>query len=300
MEFGRVTESEIAKVDFSLPLEGARNKRVIDKYATESPSQIYIGCAKWGRKDWVGKIYPKGTKDADFLRIYAKQFSTIELNATYYRMPNRAQVLHWKDMVGADFRFCPKFTDVISHHKQLKDSINETNAFLLAIDAFAENLGPAFLLLPPHFKPDSFSVLENYVRSLPTDFSYHIEFRHIDWYKPEMLERVLDLFEANNTGSIITDTSGRRDCAHMQLTNHTAFVRFVGNSLHPTDYSRVDAWIQRLKYWIDNKLPKIYFFMHQHEELHSPELCAYTIQQLNKHAGLSIKEPLFVSQQSLF
>jgi len=95
----------------------------------------------------------------------------------------------------------------------------------------------------------------------------------------------------------IEDASGRRDCVHMRLTTPEAFIRFVGNGLHPTDYTRIDSWIQRIKSWKQQGIRTVYFFMHQHEELHSPELCKYVIQQLNKHCGTSIPEPAFVETE---
>jgi len=108
------------------------------------------------------------------------------------------------------------------------------------------------------------------------------------------------MLENTNTGAIITDASGRRDCVHMRLTTPEAFIRFVGNGLHPTDYIRIDDWVQRIKSWLESGIQKVYFFMHQHNELHSPELAKYLIQQLNMHCGLSIPEPVFIQKTSLF
>src|SRR5687768_9989431 len=80
----------------------------------------------------------------------------------------------------------------------------------------------------------------------------------------------------------------------MRLTTPTAFIGAVGNGLHPTDYTRVDDSVQRIKKWMDSGIHKIYFFMQQHEEIHSPELCRYVIEQLNKHCGTNIPEVKFV------
>ena len=102
------------------------------------------------------------------------------------------------------------------------------------------------------------------------------------------------MLQRNNVGSIITDAAGRRDCVHMRLTTPQAFIRFVGNGLHPTDYTRIDAWVERIATWLHAGIEKIYFFMHQHEELHSPELCRYLIRQLNDRCKANIKEPVFV------
>ena len=75
MEFGRVTEKEITAIDFSLPEEPTANKLVLKK--TGKKPLVYVGCAKWGRKEWVGKIYPQGTKEKDFLKLYVENYSSI-------------------------------------------------------------------------------------------------------------------------------------------------------------------------------------------------------------------------------
>jgi uncharacterized protein YecE (DUF72 family) len=98
-------------------------------------------------------------------------------------------------------------------------------------------------------------------------------------------------------GVVITDTAGRRDCCHMHVTIPKTFIRFVGNSLHPTDYTRIDAWIKRMKYWLDNGLQELYFFMHMHDEAFSPELTVYLVERLNKKCGLNLQIPQFVEGQ---
>ncbi len=86
----------------------------------------------------------------------------------------------------------------------------------------------------------------------------------------------------------------------MRLCTPEAFIRFVGNSLHKTDYERIDEWVDRIKKWLDAGLEKCYFFVHQHEELFSPELCKYTIEQVNAKCSTSIKVPTFFNEDLLF
>jgi hypothetical protein len=81
----------------------------------------------------------------------------------------------------------------------------------------------------------------------------------------------------------------------MHLTIPKAFIRYVGNSLHPTDYTRCDAWIERMKHWLDKGLQELYFFMHMHDEATSPELTVYLVEQLNKRCGLQLQQPTFVN-----
>jgi uncharacterized protein YecE (DUF72 family) len=295
MEFGKVTPEQLDNINFALPPDRPETTALLLKEKNGKAPAIYVGCAKWGRKDWIGKIYPKGTKEVDFLSHYAKHFNCIELNATFYRMPTKSQTAGWKNKVGPNFQFCPKFTDQISHMKRLKDVRELTDRFLEGISGFGENLGPVFLMPHPAMGPKTLETMIAFIKSLPKDIRLFIELRHPEWYENEdAFEDIFDSFQQNNVGSIITDASGRRDCVHMRLTTTEAFIRFVGNGLHPSDYTRVDDWVQRIKKWIDEGIQKIYFFMHQHDEIHSPELAKYVIQQLNKHCVANITEPVFV------
>ncbi len=294
MEFGKVNQHELDTIDFTLPPDHLNTTRILASQKAKKPTTFYVGCAKWGRKDWIGKIYPVGTKEKDFLAHYAKHFNSIELNATYYRMPTKSQVKTWKDKVGSNFKFCPKFVETITHYKRLRDVQEEVDTFLEAIYEFKENLGPVFLMPHPQMGPKSLLVQQAFIKSLPTDIQIFVEQRHPEWYSNiEAFDELFHTMESCGAGAVITDASGRRDCAHMRLSSPEVFIRFVGNSLHPTDYTRIDDWVQRIHTWMQVGIQTIYFFMHQHEELHSPELIKYLIEQLNRHCGTSLPEVKF-------
>ena len=91
---------------------------------------------------------------------------------------------------------------------------------------------------------------------------------------------LLDLLAEHNAGTVITDVAGRRDVLHLGLSSHCAMIRFVGNSLHPTDYLRIDRWLDLLVQWMSEGLREIYFFSHQPDNILSPEICIYLIEQL--------------------
>lgn len=297
MEFGKVTPEELEQIDFTLPPDPEVNSTVLKPRKT--PTKFYIGCAKWGRPDWVGKIYPKGTKPKDFLEHYAKLFNCIEFNAVFYRMPFPSDIQKWKEKVPKGFLFCPKFVDTITHRKRLKNVEFETGKFLEAITEFKENLGPLFLMPHPQMSPKQKDTLFHFIETFPKDLDMFVEMRNPQWYEnPEGYDRELyDFLKKHKRGTIITDATGRRDCVHMHLSTPECFVRFVGNSLHPTDYTRIDEWVQRIKQWMEQGLKTCYFFMHQHEELHSPELIKYLIVELNKHCGTDIPEPVLLYEQ---
>ena len=88
MDFGRINESLLDSLDFSLPADHKQTESLLSQNKKWSKLEIHVGCAKWGRADWIGKIYPKGTKAGSFLDEYAKQFNCIEFNAMYYGLPS--------------------------------------------------------------------------------------------------------------------------------------------------------------------------------------------------------------------
>jgi len=300
MEFGKVSDAELKQIDFTLPTDPPQNKEVLKK--GKGKTKFYIGCAKWGRKDWIGKLYPKGTKEKDFFEYYAHQFNAIEFNGFFYNLHSAEQVQKWKSKVDKNFRFCPKFTQSITHFKRLKDTKHEVDAFLSVITEFKENLGPVFLMPHPQMGLKQLPTIETFINDLPTDIDLFLELRHTDWYMdksgydPELYNFLRD----HKRGTIITDAAGRRDCVHMHLSTPECFIRFVGNGLHPTDYTRCDDWIKRIKKWMDEGLETCYFFMHQHEELHSPELIKYFIDELNKHCGTKVHAPIIQPEGTLF
>jgi uncharacterized protein YecE (DUF72 family) len=163
--------------------------------------------------------------------------------------------------------------------------------------AFGDNLGPLFLQVGDNFTPKSFPDLKLYLEKLPKDVPVFLELRHKEWYGiPEFRKQIFDLLHELNIGAVITDASGRRDVVHMELPTPHAFIRFVGNSLHTTDYARVDEWIVRIKQWQQMGLQSVWFFMHQHDERYSPELADYVIDELNKALGLNMMRPQFLDR----
>ena len=295
MEFGRVPESELDNINFKLAADPAFNKTILTDKRVTTP-KVYIGCAKWGRTEWVGKIYPPKTKEKDFLDHYVKHYNSIELNATHYKIYGATGIAKWAAKAGdKDFLFCPKMYQGVTHRGSLLKKEFITTEFLRGIVAFEKHLGPVFVQVSDLFTPKRKEELFIFLRSLPTDMSFFVEVRHPDWFRiPSVRDELTEFLRSVNMGMVITDTSGRRDCAHMYLTVPKAFIRYVGNSLHPTDYTRVDDWIDRMKYWLDKGLQELYFFMHMHDEAKSPELTVYLVDKLNAVCGLQLTKPRFI------
>ncbi len=298
MEFGKIDRSTLDQVNFYLPDDREETSRLLSQVDRREPKQLaaYVGCAKWGRKDWIGRIYPEGTRESDFLAHYGRFFNSIELNATFYRLPSITQTSAWSKQVGSEFRFSPKVSQIISHIKRLKDVKELSDRFFRGITGFGEKLGPVFLMPHPAIGPKGFDTLRAFVDAMPSDVKVFVEMRHKEWFgDQESFKKLFDFFESAGVGSVITDAAGRRDCVHVRLTVPEAFIRFVGNGLHPSDYARVDEWVQRIRKWKEQGLKAVYFFMHQEDEVHSPELAQYVISKLNEHCGTQLQVPRFLS-----
>ena len=295
MEFGRVPVEELDNINFTLPAEPAFNGQVLKGKRVASP-KVYLGCAKWGRTEWVGKIYPLKTKEKDFLDQYVKHYNSIELIATHYKVYGAAGIAKWAAKAGdKDFMFCPKMYQGVTHRGSLLNKEFITTEFLRGIVAFEKHLGPVFVQVSDAFTAKRKEELFTFLRSLPTDMQFFLEVRHPDWFGKEAVRDELFAFlRSINMGIVITDTSGRRDCAHMHLTVPKAFIRYVGNSLHKTDYTRVDEWIHRMQFWLNNGLEELYFFMHMHDEAFSPELTVYMVDKMNAACGLNLTKPKFI------
>ncbi|MCR9144135.1 MAG: DUF72 domain-containing protein [bacterium] len=311
MDFGRVEpgSDDFARIDLSLPLDPPGTIALLDspglrslRESSAADPNIYVACPVWNHPGFINLIYPADARPPEYLRHYARHFNSIELNTTYYGV--RPELLQrWRAMVPPDFKFVPKLSKTISHDRQLRDCESETLRFCNAVAELGDNLGPLFLLLPGGFAPDRFEDLARYVRRFPRELELSIELRHPAWFASEAGERIWSIFEEHGVTAIITDVAGRRDVLHQRLTSMrgTAVVRFVANGLHPTDYARLDEWIERLAEWLERGMQSVYFFLHQPDESQNVALAIYMIEALNRRCGLDLRPPEPIArQQELF
>lgn len=297
MDFGRVDPRDLKSTHFTLPEEPAWNKTILTGKKAKAP--VYLGCAKWGRKEWVGKLYPPKTKERDFLQHYVEHYNSIELNATHYKIYGPTAIERWDRLAGEkDFKFCPKMYQGVTHRGSLKGKDFLTTEFLRGVLAFGNHLGPIFIQFSESFGPGRKEEIFVFLKSLPVDLQFFVEVRHPEWFRNEVIfHELLSNLSSLNMGIVITDTAGRRDCCHMHLTIPKTFIRFVGNSLDPTDYTRCDDWVKRIKYWLEAGIQELYFFMHMHDEAYSPELTNYLTKKLNAACRLDLPVPVLLTEK---
>ena len=291
MEFGHI--QDVDKIAFELPPDHRANQRVLGIRQTVSylQPQVYIGCPTWANKAWLGSYYPAGTPDKELLHWYSKQFNTIEVNTTYYRIPDTTTINRWRDLVTPNFTFCPKLPQLVSQDWHLTQAVEFSKAFYEAIQGLDEHLGMSFLQLPPTFGLSKIDELLKYLEKMPEKWPLAIELRDPTWFaQPEKAEILYKAMEDLGVATVITDVAGRRDVLHQRLTCSTVFIRFNGYGLHSTDYTRIDAWVQRLLQWIEQGLQTVYFFVHQQDVNHAPVLINYLIDKLKQQGGISLEK----------
>ena len=264
-------------------------------------SQYYIGCPVWACESWVGKIFPRGARRADWIKHYSRCFNTVEGNTTFYAMPTVETAKRWAEQADGGFRFALKFPRIISHEKQLMHSEVDTEQFLacLRILQAADCLGPSFLQLPPGFAANQFDLLEKYLRFLPSDLPFAVEPRHHDWFSEPFEQQLDDLLTELEIDRVIFDSralfsqppsdpiekeSQRRkpkSPIRQTVTGKHPFLRFVGRN----DLDLVDPWIAEwapvVAGWISKGL-KPYIFTHSPDDAFAPEFAWNFHKQLQR------------------
>ncbi len=291
MKFGKL--ENIEQVNFQLPSDAEGTGELLRKLPQrKEPLQLYVGCTGWNMKEWIGSLYPPKTKSEDFLYYYSRQFGTIELNTTHYRIPTLEIINKWRKTSPEHFRFCPKIPQTISHSRDLGLSKEQTQLFCENVSELGDKLGCCFMQLPPYFGFDRLNLLERFLANFPKQIPLAVELRHESWFaEPEKTETLGRLLEKYQISPVITDVAGRRDVLHQRLTTDTALIRFVGNALHATDYSRIDEWVERLADWHNKGLKQVFFFPHEPDNILAPRIAAYFIEKINIRCGLNMHIP---------
>ncbi len=151
----------------------------------------HIGTSGWSYPHWAkGLFYPRGLASGEWLRFYAGEFGTVEVNATYYRLPARKTVERWREVTGPGFRFAVKLWGTVTHRKRLRAAGTEIRSFLAAVQDLGEKRGPLLVQLPPSFRKDA-ERLDRFLGELArasarSPWRVAVEFRHPDWLDEEV------------------------------------------------------------------------------------------------------------------
>jgi len=162
---------------------------------------ILIGTSGYNYPEWRGSFYPEKFPTAKMLPYYAERFFTVEINYTFYRMPNAKTIAGWNAETPAGFVFALKASRRITHDARLKDVDEPLRYFLDTARALGPKLGPVLFQLPPFFKKD-LDRLGDALFLLPSGIRSAFEFRHDSWFS----EDVYALLRTRNAALCIADT----------------------------------------------------------------------------------------------
>lgn len=208
-----------------------------------------IGCSGWNYDSWRhGVFYPERCPARKWLEYYARHFDTVEVNATFYRLPTVKTVQTWVDQTPEDFVFAVKMSRYVTHVKRLRELAPSLELFYSRIEPLARSpkLGPVLWQLPPTFRRDDVRLAEA-LALLPAG-RHGFEFRHRSWFVPE----VMALLRKHDAALVIGD---RPEIHSFQTDEQTAdwtFVRFhSGTRGARGNYSDAELreWAERLRSW---------------------------------------------------
>lgn len=182
---------------------------------------IHIGTSGWHYEHWSGNFYPSELSTEGYLEYYSKHFQTVEINNSFYQLPEEHTLKDWCQQVPEDFMFSVKASRYITHMKKLKDPEESLKNFIERISALEDHLGPILFQLPPkwHLNLDR---LKSFFQTLPDDFRYIFEFRDPSWFD----ESVLDLLHDQRATFCIYDLNGF--LSPKEVTSDLIYIRLHG------------------------------------------------------------------------
>lgn len=153
--------------------------------------ELLVGTSGFSYPEWRGSFYPEGLPAEDMLRSYSARLPSVEINNTFYRMPQASLLDGWNQKVQGDFTFALKAPRSITHIARLKDAAQPTLHFLNVATTLGSRQGPILFQLPPFYKKDV-PVLRDFLALLPSGVKAAFEFRHPTWFDDEVASVLSD------------------------------------------------------------------------------------------------------------
>lgn len=191
---------------------------------------LYLGTQGYAYKDWVGNFYPVQVPPDDYLNYYIEHFRAVELDSTFYGVPQPATVRAWYDLTPPDFVFTAKFPRTVTLAKQLNG--DDARPFLDAMQNLREKCGPLLLQFAPDFGPERAAELDRFLAALPQTFRYAVEFRHAGWNQTQW-----DRLAHQRVALCLNDLHFPARAA--PVTTNFTYVRWLGNRTQLTRFNRV-------------------------------------------------------------
>ena len=231
---------------------------------------LYVGTSGYSYKEWKGSFYPEKLPAKEMLAYYSSQLPAVEINNTFYRVPQKSLLESWKEQVPRSFKFSVKASQRITHFKRLKDVQEETDYFLETVSVLQDQLGVVLFQLPPNMKKD-LERFQTFVRGLPPQTRAAFEFRHPTWFDDD----VLSLLSDRNLPLVVSDTDDL-PISRIDKTADWGYLR-----LRRVNYSEqaLVEWIRRIR---EQDWKETFVFFKHEDEGTGPKLAAEFIRMASE------------------
>ena len=211
--------------------------------------KIYIGTSGWDYKHWEKVFYPEDLNTKEWFNYYSKNFNSVEINNTFYNLPDKQIIKVWKNNAPENFVYAIKASRYITHMKKLKDPKKSVKNFFNTIRILENKIGIVLFQLPPYWKFNK-ERLKNFLNQLPSEFSYAFEFREHSWWNDDTYE----LLNKHNAAFCIYNMPEEE--TPRKVTSDTIYIRLHGTKQkYSGSYSpkEISGW----KRWIENRIEKV-------------------------------------------
>ena len=218
---------------------------------------VRVGCSGWSYKSWRGNLYPDGLPASRWLERYAEVFDTVEVNATFYRLPKRETVESWVKQTPDGFLFAVKGSRYLTHMRRLREIEEGVARFWEPLEPLreAKRLGPVLWQLPESLHRDD-DLLASALAALPSA-RHCFEFRHPSWFAADVLKML-----SEHGASLAIGDDPRRDLPEAPPAGEFAYLRLhYGSWGRDGNYSpaELDTWRRRIAAWRAQREAFVYF-----------------------------------------
>lgn len=231
--------------------------------------KLLAGTSGFSYKEWSGSFYPRDLPAEGMLAYYAMRLPTVEINNTFYRMPNAAAIAGWRAQVSDSFRFAIKAPRRISHLKRLKDCGEDLATLFAALEGLGPTQGPLLVQLPPHARCDE-PALAAFLRELPKGARAAFEFRNDTWHVPAVFRAL----EAHNAALVQSESD--ESFEQKPWTADWAYLRLRRVSYSAED---LETWLARLE---AARLREAHVFFKHEDGATGPKLAAELLERVER------------------
>jgi uncharacterized protein YecE (DUF72 family) len=271
-----------------------------DVAAHSAQARFHVGTQGWNYDFWSERFYPRGVKSADRLELYSRIFDSVEIDSTFYAMPPVGRFRSWYERTPPDFTFTAKLPRDITHDARLVGVDDTLLEFCGRAAELEEKLGVLLVQLPPDMSPHERSAVDAFVRSLPRELEFAVEFRDARWFDEQTFAMLhdLDVALALSVGPWLSSAEAMRIVPH--APGRIQYLRWMGAPRHqeltPELVRERDAdlaqWAERILGNLTDR-PVVYAYFNNDYQGHSPD----SARRLQSLLGMKPSDPALLQEQ---